>query len=99
MRRSRSLLSRFSFAIVVFFLPFEAMRVRSFVDLERVVDAQAGGGGSGCCGDAVAWPERMPRLALDLRRVAVSSSCRAVVESDGRARRMRPSLLVVSVDL
>jgi hypothetical protein len=42
-RRSRSLLSRFSFAIVVFFLPVEAMHVRSFVDLERVVGAQANG--------------------------------------------------------
>lgn len=36
-RRSRSLLSRLSFAIVVFFLPVEAMRVRSFVVLERAV--------------------------------------------------------------
>jgi hypothetical protein len=28
---------------VVFFLPVEAMHVRSFVDLERVVGAQANG--------------------------------------------------------
>jgi hypothetical protein len=30
-----------SFALVVFFLPVEAMRVRSLVGLERVGDAQA----------------------------------------------------------
>src|SRR5947207_14565149 len=44
-RRSRSLLSRVSFAIVVFFLPVEAMRVRSFVGLERVNDGPASGAG------------------------------------------------------